>query len=717
MASFDLAPLLAPRAIAVIGASADLSRIGGAPIKLLLGSGFPKVYAVNPKYREIEGIACYPDIAAIPGDIDLVIIATGVPTVLDQLERAHRKGARAAVVFASGFAETGEPEGIALQAAMAGFAERTGMAIAGPNCLGIVNWGKGVFATFSRVFDPAAAPGSTALLGQSGNICSTIYRLARNMNLGFGYAINTGNEACLDFSDYLDFLAEDAGTASVLCYVEALRNGPAFLAAARRLREQGKLLAVYKAGSSEKGAEAAQSHTAALAGSGAAYAAAFADCGVAVAQDLSHLADLAYMHARGKPGLGRGVGIISVSGAAGAILADGLTAGELAVPTLPTSVQTEIRKVIPAYGMSANPVDLTGNAANRTADLASVVEQVLSADGIHVLFLYLGAGSLRQGLPQLGRLAAQSGKLLIVIDAFETGLRGDVERLGMAYFEDIARAVRALTTYVKWQGGAAAQRMVAAARPTRDGARRILQASGSGTLSEVAAKSVLAESGVPVVRDSVVQDARAAVAAAAAIGYPVVLKLVSADIAHKTEIGGVRLGLVDAAGVEAAYSAMLASARTAVPDARIMGVAIEPMIEGGRELLVGMTRDPVFGWIMTVGFGGTWAELIGDVASALLPVNAAAAALLLRRLKTYPLLSGFRGEPAADIAAACQAIDALSAMVLDLGDLLGDCEVNPLIVLPAGRGVLAVDALMTLAPTAASLSDSVGGQTRHPAMT
>jgi acyl-CoA synthetase (NDP forming) len=706
----ELSALLDPQSIAVIGASADLDRIGGLPIKLLMEAGFERVFAVNPKYQRIASYACYPSIEAVPQPVDLVVLATGAKDSLDLLQRAHAKGVRAAIIFASGFAETGEPGDVALQAAIADFAARSGMAVAGPNCVGIVNWTNKVFATFARNFAVTAAPGHNALIGQSGNIASAIYRIARRMNLGFSYAINTGNEACLELSDYLAHLAGDDNTDAILCYIEALRDGPAFVAVARRLRRQGKLLAVFKAGSSEKGAEAAQSHTASLAGNRAAYDAAFRAGGVAVAQDLAHLADLAYLHrfvargadqsahSRGRRCDGGRVGIVSVSGGAGIILSDALVAAELSIPSLPPAVQARLKTIIPAYGMVANPVDLTGNVANATEHVHAVLHEILASGAIDILLLYLGGRSLGKSLDSLRRIAAETEQLIVIIDTFESGLRSEIEALGIAYFDDLARAARALDRYAAWRLAAMPSAATVSGVETEAADRSLLARFAPGTaLSEVDAKAFVAACGIPVVEDLVVADAGGAVRAAQRLGFPVVLKLVSPDVQHKTEIGAIKLGLANPADVERAHAEILANAAAKAPHARIEGIAVEPQISNARELLVGAVKDPVFGWMMTVGLGGIWTELIGDVVHALLPVDEAGALAMLRRLKSFALLDGFRGEPHADLRAASLAIARLSTAVLAHDERLKECELNPVLVRPEGQGVIAADALITLA--------------------
>ncbi len=686
----SLIPLLKPRSIAIVGASSNPKRVGGIPMELLVRAGFEKLYPINPKNTEIQGRAAYPDIESVPDSVDLVLLAIGAEDVLAYLERCHAIGIRAAIVFAAGYSETNEAEGMTRQAQLRAFARRTGMRVAGPNCMGNANFGDGIFTTFGTSFQPGDPAGSTALLTQSGNMCATIYRMARRAGVAFSHVINTGNEADVDFADYLEFLAQDPGTHAALCYIEELREGEAFLKAASEFRASGKLLAVYKVGASEKGAEAARSHTAALAGDSAAYDAAFAATGVARASELAGLADLAYLHGFGGKIAGSACAILSVSGAAGAILADALSLNGGDVPTLPFAVQAALRASIPAFGMVANPVDLTGNLVNSNDFLFEAITLTLSPAEIDVLIVYLPGYFLESAMEQLVRAAAGLNKLVIAIDTFALGNRDLLAAAGIAYFDDFDRAARALCAYGAWkQGGTAAP------------ARNIPKVSWpefpacEAALSETSAKTALAAFGVPVVQDALVLSAAEARQAAERIGYPLVAKLVSPDVAHKTEHGLIHLDVKHAQAAVEAFETMTAKARS-MPGVRIEGVTLEPMLAGGVEILAGVTRDPVFGWMLTVGLGGVWTELMKDVRHRLLPVDAAGAEAMLRGLKGFKLLDGYRGAPKADVAAAGRAIAALGEAVLAGGAKLREVEINPLLVMPQGQGAMAVDALVLL---------------------
>ena len=685
----NLEALLRPRSIAVIGASDNKARIGGVPVDLLIRAGFAKVYPVNPKNTTVQGLPAYPDIESVPEVVDLVILAVSADATLPMLARCHALGIPAALVYASGYAETNEADGAARQEALVAFARASGMVVAGPNCMGNANFRDAIFTTFGQSFQPGEPAGNTALLTQSGNMCATVFRMAKRAGVTFSQVINTGNEAAVDFSDYLDYLASDPATHAAVCYIEELRDGKKFLAAAAKFRAAGKLLAIYKVGASEKGAEAARSHTAALAGNAAAYDAAFARAGVARAGELSGLADLAYLHALGDRIRGNNCAILSISGAAGAILADALSLAGGGVPSFPADVQAGLSEQIPGHSMVSNPVDLTGNMVNSNDFLSECIRLALSPDDIDLLLLYTPGAFLTQALPQIEKAAAHSNKAIVVVDTFAMADRAALAERGIGCFDDFDRAARAISAYGQWKIAGATTSVAHVAN-----AAWPAFPTDRNALSETEGKDALAAFGVPVVHDALVQTAADARVAAAKIGFPLVAKLVSADVAHKTEHGLIRLGLKDEDSVVEAFDAMMAKARSM--KVSIEGVTLEPMLQSGVEILAGVTRDPVFGWLLTVGLGGVWTELMKDVRHKLLPVGVDEAETMLRSLKGFKLLDGYRGAPKADVASAARAIAALGEAVLAGGPRLREVEVNPLLVLPEGKGAVAVDALVLL---------------------
>ncbi|MGO4331757.1 acetate--CoA ligase family protein, partial [Cupriavidus sp. M-11] len=448
-----LSKLLAPSSIAIVGASRDASRIGGVALDHLLRLGYGgEVFPVNPRYEEIAGLRCYPDIESLPRVPDVVVLALGADDVLPNLERCHAIGVRAAILYASGFAEAGAA-GVQRQAALTAFARSTGMAIAGPNCMGLANLttrAVTAFATTFRTCPPPPGPGSVSLLTQSGNVCAIVYATGWQMDVRFHQFINTGNEACLDYADYLAYLADDPQTQAVVGYVEGLRDGPRFLDAAARLRALGKPLVLLKAGESEQGSAATQSHTAVLAGNQAIYRAAFAQLGAMQASDPTHLTDLAYLAGFRQRDAGRRVVIASVSGAMGALSADLLSAQGLELPTLSAATQRRLVDSVPEIGSTANPVDMTGQLFNRDR-LAFAVLDTLAADAsADVIFVYATAYLLDRVAGELIEVAAKTSRLIVVATTGEPGSRAQLAAAGVAVFPDVARAARALGVYLRW---------------------------------------------------------------------------------------------------------------------------------------------------------------------------------------------------------------------------------------------------------------------------
>ncbi len=688
----SLKPLLEPASIAIIGASDNPKRIGGIPLELLIRAGFERVYPVNPRYPVIQGLTGYPDIEAVPEVVDLAILAVNAENTLAQLERCHARGVKAAVLFASGFSEEATAQGQRRQAELAAFAERTGMPIAGPNCMGNAHLQSGIFTTFGTSFQPGDAPGAAALVTQSGNMCATIYRIARRFGVNFNHVINTGNEAGVELTDYLRFLADDPGTDSALCYVEGLRDGKAFLEAADAFREKGKLLALYKVGTSEKGAAATQSHTAALAGDRHAYEAAIQCVGAVRAGSLAELADVAYLHRFRTRQFGRRVAVLSVSGAAGAILADALSHAGAQLPTLSDAVQATLQAAIPGRSMVSNPVDLTGNLANDNDFLRNVLSKVAEAPNVDVLLVYLPGYFLTRALPQLAALAERTDKGVVVIDTFAQADRAAVEAAGLALFEDFDRAATAIAQYGRWREW---RPKAAGTRRTPVKARWPSPSFKGAALSEVEGKAELVAFGMPVADGRLARSEGEARAIAEGLPGPLVVKLVSPDVQHKSEHGFVRLGVEGPDQAAAVYADMTLRA-SQMPGVRVEGVTVGPQLVGGVELLCGCTHDPVFGWMMTVGLGGVFTEVMADVSHRLLPVDATEAETMLRELKGFRLLAGFRGAQPADVAAAARAIASLSDAALQADARVREIEVNPLIVLPEGCGAFAADALVLL---------------------
>ena len=697
MKTHRLEPLLNPDSIAIVGASNNAARIGGMPIAHLTKFGYAgQIYPINPKYEEVFGLRCWPDIESLPAAPDLVVLAIAAADVLPMLRRCAAKGVRAVIVYAAGFAEEGE-KGAALQAELEAYVATTDLVVAGPNLMGFANLNRQVHTNFASVFNTApmqAGQGSVSLLTQSGNVCAAVYAIARRLGVEFSHFINTGNEACVDFAQYLDYMAHDAGTEVAMGYIEELRDGQRFMAAAEEFVRRDKLLILYKAGETEKGSEAVRSHTSALAGDQAIYQAAFRQLNIIQSNDFVQMAQLAHLAGYRHKSAGKRVAIITISGALGAILADKFIGAGLDVPTLPQALQDTLRAGIPDYGMVSNPVDVTGNVVNDPGFVRTAMEALAQSDAVDSVVIYAPGYMLDRMADDLCAVSAQFSKLFVAIDTGAAKTREQLRRGGVPVFEDIGVAVSALAPFLLWQERRRHNRWLdlrAAPLPA--------PMALPPQLDEYRCKQLLAAHGVSASGERVATTADQAAAAADALGYPVVLKVLSPDIAHKTEAGGVKLRLATAAEVRLAFEDILANARRYDAAARIEGVLVGRMEVGVAELIVGATRDPVFGMTLTVGLGGILTELYKDVSHRVLPVDEAMAREMLGELKAFPLLTGYRGRPQGDVDAACAAIAGFSRAVLAMGDQVQEVEVNPLLV--KEQGVCMLDALILTAPQAA----------------
>jgi len=685
-----LDPLLNPRSIAMIGASANPGRIGGMPLELLTRFGFQGgIYPVNPKYQEVFGLRCWPDIEAVPEPVDLAVLAIAAADVTPMLRRCHARGIPAAIVYAAGFAEAGG-EGARLQDELEAFVSESGMAVAGPNCMGFANLNTQAHTAFASVFKTAPAqegPGTVSLLTQSGNVCAAVYAIARRLGLPFSHFINTGNEACLDFSQYLEYLAADPQTEIVLGYIEQLRDGGRFLRACHELERQGKLLIALKAGATDKGAQAVQSHTSALAGDRRVYAAAFRQLNVIEATDFAQMAHLASLATLRHRTAGKRVAVLTMSGALGAILADKFIGAGLALPDLPPDLQDVLRGGIPDYGMVGNPVDVTGNVVNDPAFVRTVLQALGTSDAIDAVVVYAPGYMLDRMADALAEASRQHPRLFVAIDTGLAQSRAALREAEVAVFEDLGLAVAALAPYLLWCDARTARRQAAA--PALD-----IASAPALPCNEADARAYVAAFGLPQAATAVARCAEEAVRDARIAGYPVAVKILSPDIAHKTEAGGVALNLADDEAVRVAHANVTQAAARAQPGARIDGVMVQKMERGVAEIIVGATRDPVFGPVLTVGLGGVLTEIYQDTSHRILPVDEDIALQMLQELKAFALLDGFRGKPRGDLAAACRSIVAVGNALLAAPAHVAQIEVNPLLIKEAGQGVAVLDALI-----------------------
>ncbi|MEQ8650960.1 MAG: acetate--CoA ligase family protein [Kiloniellales bacterium] len=681
---------LAPRAVAIIGASDDPSRIGGRPIHYMRAAGFEgAIYPINPKRTTIQGLPALPTITAVEGPVDVALIALPAALVNRTLKDCVAKGVKAAIVFSSGFREEGA-EGAVRQEEMRALCQRSGLRVIGPNCIGCFNADNGFTATFSTTLDRGPPkPGGLAVASQSGAYGTHIYFTARRRGLGVGKMITTGNEVDLHLSEAIQLLVEDEATHAIAAYAEEIKDGPALIAALKAASSAAKPVIFMKVGRSEIGAAAAAAHTASLAGEDRVYDAVFQQYGAHRAETTEEMLDIAYVARPRIYPAGRKLGIVSISGGAGVLMADAAEKAGIEVPAMPEAAQKEFKERLP-FATARNPVDVTAQAFNEIDLIRDGMRIVVHQGGYDAVIAFWTSVAGSTLMAERLRAACQAGVgtrrdiLLVQSMLASPEIVEGYEQDGFPVFEDPSRAVAAIAALMRF--GEAFARDTE--EPTRGDPVPPLT---SGALGERQAKAFLSAAGLPMVEDRLADNRQEAAEAAAAFDRPVAMKIASSEIAHKTEVGGVRLN-VEGAAAAAAYDEILAAVKAALPDVRPDGVLISPMIPEGIDCILGAKVDPVFGPLVLFGLGGIFTEIFDDVAIRHAPIGEAEALAMLSELKGAPLLAGARGRPPADRAALASAIARVSQVIAALADEVQALEINPLRV--TDRDILGLDALI-----------------------
>lgn len=691
--------LLDAQTVAVIGASPDDDKIGGKPMRFLAEFGFRgQVYPVNPRYGEIGGLRCYPDLESIDGQIEVAIIAVPYQHAQAVVEQCVRKGVRQIVMFTSGYAET-DAAGEARQHALVRALRDTGVRLLGPNTLGLANLATGFIANFGQAFElprGVLKPGRVGFVSQSGAFGTFIFTLAAEQGIGFKYFAVTGNEADITVSDLIAAMIEDPDVDLVAGYVEGIRDGRRFLEACERARASGKPIVLIKTGRTPGGSAAALSHTAAIAGADEIYESVFRQTGAIRVADEEEMLDVLTLMRSHKAIAGRRVGVLTMSGGAGVMLADSIDGNGLELARLSPRTEAGLQQIVPEFGSRRNPVDLTGQFLGNPDMLLGALECLMADPGVDAVIFFLGLGR-RYGeriAATLRQVTRSADKPLLV--AWIAGPAKTIAQLrddGVPVLPSPTRTVRALAALARF--GEARDRKPRSFVLSRAAAEPQTANGSGGRCSEARTKSLLARYGIRLPGESLVRSDDEAVASAARIGYPVVLKVCAADLPHKTEAGAVALGILDETALRAAYRTVIERAGRHVAGLEIEGVLVAPMAEDGVEVIVGARRDPVFGPVVMVGSGGVHAEVLRDAAIAVLPLVPGEAHELIRSLRVYPLLLGARGKPEADLDALARCVDALARVMVEHPEI-SELEINPLRVLAKGRGALPLDALMIL---------------------
>ncbi len=707
--SVGLDELFRPSSVAVIGASNRPGHVGTSLFRNLLQAGFQGVvYPVNPSWKSVSGVRCYPDIASLPEVPDLGIVIVPAARVAGVVRELGARGTRGVIVISAGFREVGEA-GRTLEEEVVRAAEAHSMSLVGPNCFGVFNTDPavGLNATFSESLPPA---GNIAFVSQSGALGAGILQYGIAERIGFSRFVSVGNRAGVDENDLLTSLGNDPATRVILLYVESLAHGRRFLEAAREVTERTPVL-VIKSGRTAVGERAAKSHTGSLAQSGRdeLFDCLFEQAGVQRVETLGELFRSAKIFSKELALAGPRLVVLTNSGGPGIVAADAAIRHGLELPPIDAATQSGLAGRLPSIASLANPVDMTADAG--AAMYRETLTTLLAAAGFDGAFVIATPTGTMTGSSVVDAIVAAkrtSPKPLVACLFGLTDLSREaasLEEQGIPTYtfpEEAIGGLAAVARYHAWRTRPRTEiRRFPVDRAAADAAIARARAAGVTVLPEYAARSLLEAYGIRFPRSALAATPQAAVDAAEAIGYPVVMKVASPDISHKTDVGGVALGLGDAAAVRSAWTRLDSAVRAAAPTARRAGFEISAQVPRGKEVLVGIQRDDGFGPIVVFGMGGIYVEALRDVTFRLAPLRQLSAELMVRSVRAYPILAGVRGEPPSDLGALTEAIERISQLAVERPEVV-ELDLNPLLVRPTGEGVVAVDARVVLAPPSRS---------------
>jgi len=692
----DLTRLLSPKSIAIIGVSQDQNKLNGRVMQYLVDKGYKgEIYPVNPRYEAVAGYKCYPSITAAPKPIDLAVITLPAVMVKDALVDCGAAEVFGTVIFSSGFAELGE-DGRRMERELVAAAREAGVRVVGPNCLGMINAFDNALSTFSQYAAGPTPSGPCAFVTQSGAFGTAISALARKRGVGFGYFINTGNECDLDFASMMSGVLDDTRVTVGAGYLEGVKDGDAFIATAEKAMKLGKPLVVTKVGRSEAGGRAAASHTGSLAGEDAVFDGIVRQYGVIRARNEEHMLDIVQAFATTPLPAGRGVGIVTQSGGAAVLMADRAEEAGLTVPTVSDKTRDALHKVVPAFGAVGNPVDVTAQFLADPSILTNSVRLLLAdpAVDIAVVWLQLMDNFVDELLDVFREIKDTVNKPFVVcwLAASDKALEG-MRDLGICTLRGAEPAIDAVAALIGYAEACVAHDADEEARAAIALPALNLPDEG-GAVPTLKAAEILSAAGVALVDTRFVINEGGLKAAAEELGYPLAIKIESPEIAHKTEIGGVKIGLRTWGEAQAAFDEVFREARFHDPDAQLHGAIVQPMAQGTLELVVGLKRDLVFGPVVMAGLGGVFVEVMKDVAFRHAPVTEAEALSMLDELRGRAMLDGVRGKRPVDKDAVARLIAAISRFGAAAGDRLVELDVNP--VLAGPDGAVAVDWLMVL---------------------
>ncbi|MCJ7737701.1 MAG: acetate--CoA ligase family protein [Anaerolineae bacterium] len=689
-----------PKSVAVIGASATPGKLGHSVVRNLQEGGFEgEIYPINPKSTEILGLTAYRSVMDILGTVDLAVIVIPYGVVPAALEECGEKGIPSVVIITAGFRESGRG-GVEREKQLVEIAHRYKMRLIGPNCLGVIDTGTPLNATFSAGMPPV---GPIDFMSQSGALGTAVLDIAMAGRMGFSKFISLGNKADVSEIDLLNALADDPASKVILMYVEGVSNGQEFIQVARRVSRRKPIIAI-KSGVTESGSRAVSSHTGSLAGSEAAYPAAFKQAGVIRAQSMQELFDFSLAFAYQPRIAGNRIGIVTNAGGPGILATDGLERAGMRIARFTEETRAALSDCLPSWASVGNPVDVLGDAkADRYKEAIRLTLADPRVDGLLVVLTPQAMTEIEETAKAVGDVAKTSEKPILACFMGEARVNAGVEILREADVPNYMFPERAAASFAAMEAyrselerpifePEACVECNATVRALFDRIR----SEGRVTIGDAEAWDVLKAYGFSVPESKLATTADEAVEFAGAIGYPVVLKIASPDILHKTDVGGVKVNLRSASDVRDAFDLIVYRAGRYMPDARIWGCQVQQMVLGGREILLGMSRDPQFGPLVAFGLGGIYVEALKDVAFRVAPFSREEASEMIREIRSYRLLEGVRGEQRSDHEALIDALLKISRLVTDFPEIV-ELDINPMMVFEEGSGAMAIDMRLVLA--------------------
>ncbi|MBS7526235.1 acetate--CoA ligase family protein [Fusibacter paucivorans] len=692
--------LMAPDSIAVLGASNRPESIGGRPIKFLKDYGFKgAVYPINPKYETIQGLPCYKDISSIPQKADLLIIITKPNSILQAMRDAKARKIPAVMIITSGFSESGD-DGKKLEEALVTYARDNEMLVMGPNCQGFVNFDKKVTATFTGALSRGnLQQGNICLISQSGAMSGMLYAMAVDLGIGFSYLISGGNESIVTTSHFIDYAVDDDRTDAICVYMEGIKDAPLLKAAARKAVEQDKPIVAMKVGKSEAGSKAASSHTGALASSDAIVDSFMKQSGILRVETTDDLFDAMKVFSNGKRSDGNRIGVVSISGGAGVVMADACEKYQMTLPKLSGETEKELSANIPAFGSPHNPVDLTAQVLTAYEKFYHCIETVAADESVDAVVIFIGLlehlkDNLLKAIEDLN--AVTQKPILVTWLAATPEIKSWFYEKKIPLFEDSDRCIFGAS--LLWRYTALKREVMLPIERTGDdltASVHEMYKGINGFLNEWDSKQMIAAAGVMTDSPIVAADAAALASIAEKLNYPVAVKVLSQSILHKSDIGGVVLNVGDKTALLNAYTSILDNVEANGLASAFEGVIVSPMRPKGTEMIVGIKKDPHLGTAVVLGMGGTMVEILKDSVMQLIPIDKRNAVKMIDSLKSRKMLYGYR-----DIAR--KDIDALAAIIVRVSDLcmarpdIQEMDINPIFVYDEGQGAVALDALIKL---------------------